>query len=466
MSSVHRITAALTPGTGFNPTDAIIALASPLGPGARAILRVSGTNLTPILQTAGLREFDPRQRRSRLTFTTPTLQGFFNVEVLSWSAPHSYTSQDLVEVHLPGIPPLVAWIMESMLAAGLRVALPGEFTLRAFLAGKLDLTQAEGVLGMISANSQEEMATAMSQMAGGLTRPLDRVRNEILFLLAEIEAGLDFAEDDISFLNTDEIARRVNIALEAITSTLGQFRLRRHSDLPFRVVLLGLPNAGKSSLFNALIGQTRSLVSPKAGTTRDYVTARMEYAGIIFELVDTAGLETPALEENSSRLTEQAQTISTIQTKSADLILLCCDCQSPVPEMLHPWLQSPITPVLPVWTKIDLCQAKEQPSDKKWHSTSTATNAGLQEVLTNITDQLRTNKQGGVLAPSVTRCRHHLEACREYLQGALALSKNKSYPELVALELRCALDELGRIVGAVYSEDLLDRIFSQFCIGK
>jgi tRNA modification GTPase len=386
------------------------------------------------------------------------------VEILLWQGPRTYTGQDIVELHLPGAPPLVQAVLEHLLASGLRLAQPGEFTLRAFLAGKLDLTQAEAVHGLIAAQNPEELRTALAQKTGGLARPLETVREELLYLLAQIEAGLDFAEEDLTFIQAEELTRRLGAARQRVEETLAQLQERRTADQPFRVVLVGLPNAGKSSLFNALVGKNAALVSPMAGTTRDYVSARITLDELSLELIDTAGLEEAAAFRDD--LQTQAQAARQEQTRQADLLLVCMDGQQPVSAALRPWLTATTVPVQPVWTKADQPHRQETMPEAGWLTTSAATGHGLVALRNSLADQARRSQTKTALSPSLTRCRTHLETCRDHLNEAWQLAQHNAYPELLALELRLALEELGHIVGAVYSEDLLDRVFSQFCIGK
>jgi tRNA modification GTPase len=465
MSMSSRSSAALTPGAPLDPQSPIIALASPPGPGARAILRLTGASLGDILQQSGILSA-PLAAVPRHSFTYILLACLscpLPVEILSWCAPRTYTGQDLVEIHLLGSPPLVQALMEHLLAHGFRLAQPGEFTLRAFLAGKLDLTQAEAVHGLITAKDQDELRTALAQLAGGLARPLDKMRDELLHLLAELEAGLDFADEDISFISGAEITRRLATCKKELEETDAQLEQRRTADQPFRVVFLGAPNAGKSSLFNALIGRDTALVSPVAGTTRDYVSAHIKWDDVEIELIDTAGEETLP----SDNLATQAQTMRREQAAQADLCLVCMDCREGVPPARRQSLQSHSSVLsIPVWTKGDLPHRLETMPETSWLLTSATTGLGIAALQARMVEQAHHHSRSSALAPSLTRCRSHLHECLEHVREAEKLAQHQAYPELLALELRLALDALGRIVGAVYTEDLLDRVFSQFCIGK
>ena len=441
-----------------DPQDTIVALSSAPGPGARAVVRLSGPRALPILTTlfhtpVGLRR-DVRRwypGEVRLAEVAAPLPA----DLFVWPAPHTYTGQDLLELHTVSCTPLVGLVVAGCLAAGARAALPGEFTLRGFLAGKLDLTRAEAVLGVIEAGNRDELKLALGQLAGGVTRPLQELRDDLLNLLADVEAALDFAEEDIQFVRQEELLHRLAKGLALVTLLGKQLRQRAVPDRPFRVVLAGRPNAGKSSLFNALAGGA-ALVSPEPGTTRDYLVKRLEVEGVALELVDTAGWA-----EEAEEIGAQAEQLGREQAAEADLLLLCIEAGTPPAEEDRILGTRPAgPPVLTVATKCDL--ALPGPG---LPATSAVTGAGLELLRTLLADRARAHRRPA-LAPSLSRCRHHVEACLGHLRRAHAVALEQDPPELLALELRGALDQLGEMAGAVCTDDLLDRIFSRFCIGK
>lgn len=434
----------------FNLDDTIVALSSAAGPGARAVVRLSGAASRSIadrfFRSRG--EITPGRRRWYAgEIHCPDIAVPLPADLYFWPAPFTYTGQDVAELHTLSCPPLVELLIAGLLRAGARAAGPGEFTLRAFLAGKLDLARAEAVLGVIESDNREELQQALAQLAGGLTGPLQGLREDLLNLLADLEAGLDFAEEDLHFVEPDELLKELGKGLAHLTLLQKQLERRSVSGRPFRVVLAGRPNAGKSSLFNALAGDAVALVSPQPGTTRDYLARRLMLNDMPVELIDTAGWQ-----EAADSIQEQSQSLGREQAEHAELVLLCVEAGQPVPELQRGWLA--------VATKCDL--AAPPPG---LLATSAVRGLGLDDLRARLAEHARAHRQPP-LAPSVSRCKHHVAACLARLRRAHEMVLFQDPPELLALEVRGALDELGEMVGAVYTEDLLDRIFSRFCIGK
>jgi tRNA modification GTPase len=437
-----------------DPQDTIVALASAPGPGGRAIVRLSGSAALSVA-----RKFFVGPEPAPGWFSTGALHldGVgqpLAADLYHWPQPRSYTGQDVVELHTVACPPLVDLLVAGCLSAGARAAQPGEFTMRAFLASKLDLTRAEAVLGVIAATSRDELKQALAQLAGGITRPLQELREDLLNLLADVEAALDFADEKHEFVGHDELLHRLTKGLALVTLLRRQLDQRTVGSRAFRVVLAGRPNAGKSSLFNALAGASAALVSAEPGTTRDYLVQRLEVSGTAIELIDTAGWRPGA-----NGIEGHAQKLGRQQAQQADLVLLCVEAGRANAEE-QTLLSSGDPPVVGVATKSDLHQPAEG-----WLATSTVTREGLPALRDLLADRARSLARPA-LAPSLSRCRHHVDACLDHLRRAHALALEEDPPELLALELRSGLEALGAMVGAVYTDDLLDRIFSRFCIGK
>lgn len=438
-----------------NPDDTIVALASAPGPGMRGIIRLSGPNVRAIVASVLDGSLDLTSAKRTLLRCQVRIPGVYSplpVVLHLGSAPRTYTGQDTAELHTISSPPLLDALIAALLNAGARAALPGEFTLRAFLAGKKDLPQAEAVLAVIEAGSPDELKQALAQLAGGVTQPLHGLREDLLNLLADVEAGLDFVDEDIEFVDKTQTLLRVSKGLAQVTLLQKQLDERSLSDRPFRVALVGEPNVGKSSLFNALAGLPVAIVSPIAGTTRDYLTRTLALKGTSIELIDTAGWQPVG-----NTIEEQAQTLGKAQARSADLLLWCRDATSVSMEIPTDFGG---LKVLTVETKCDLRDAATAGI-----ATSAKSGHGIRALLAMILEQARNANRGG-LAPSLSRCRHHVEACLKHLRAAHSIVLFDDPGELLALELRLALEQLGAMIGAVHTEDLLDRVFSRFCIGK
>jgi tRNA modification GTPase len=431
--------------------DTIVAVSSAPGPAARAIVRLSGRRGLSILATFCDASASAPMPPGEFVTTALRLAAFHSAvaaDIYYYKAPRTYTGQDLVEIHLISCQPMVDALIAACLNAGARAAGPGEFTMRAFLAGKLDLTRAEAVFGVIEASDRHELAQALTQLAGGLETPLRSVRDNLLNLLADLEAGLDFADEDIHFVQSDELLRQLTHALGHLTIVKKQLRERTVNRRPFRVVLAGKPNAGKSSLFNALLGKNTALVDAEAGTTRDYLEGELVLDNCTVQILDTAGVGIPLGDIDAS-----AQQLGQSESSHADFLLWCVAADDL-------GLQSPPTNALIVVTKSDL--ARSVPAQLK---TSARSGEGIAALRSLLVEQSRRSPRSS-LAPSVSRCAHHVEEGLQHLQHAHALVIEEGLPELVALQIRLAIESLGALVGAVFSNDLLDRIFSRFCIGK
>jgi tRNA modification GTPase len=465
-------------GTQLQLDDTIAALASAPGAAARGIVRISGPEAIVCLNSW----FEPNDRARWQTtrgaachaggLRLSGLPSPLNVLVYAWPNARSYTGQPLLEIHAPGSQPLLEAVLGRLFEAGVRPAHPGEFTLRAFLAGRIDLLQAEAVLGVIDAAEEQALETALRQLAGGISGRMARLRGDLIDLLADLEAGLDFVEDGIEFVSGADVLRRVQTAATAIEELLEQCRSRAQSIGRRRVVLAGLPNAGKSTLFNALLVRQAALVSSVAGTTRDYLSETVEWPGVIVELVDTPGWMLSELDV-AHDLTLATQSLAREQRQQADLIVWCSPADASEAERLEDLdlrrRELGPVPALTVCTKSDLAGGGSSfESDPATVRVSARTGSGLPELVERCSQLLGsgTTDRADIIASTAVRCGDSLASCRDALSRAALVAESTTGDEIVALEIREALEHLGRVLGTVYTDDILDRIFSRFCIGK
>jgi tRNA modification GTPase len=441
----------------LDANDTIAAVASPPGPGFRGLVRLSGPEALAIALSGfsgdGARHLPARAERREGALRMEGLRTPLPASIVLWPGRRTYTGQPVAEIHTLGSPPLVGLVLGHCLTRGARAAEPGEFTLRAFLNGRLDLTAAEAVLGVIDAANPAQLAAALEQLAGGLARPIGRLRDRLLDVLAHLEANLDFVDEpDVDPLGRAELTESLARSAAEVVTLAHRLTTRDRAEGHPRVVLVGPPNAGKSRLFNALVGESRALVSPAAGTTRDYLSALCTCDGLTVELIDTAGIEPAA-----TPIQDRAQSQRLEQSARADVILLCASFDTS-PTMVP----ARSGPAIRVWTKCDLANGPTG-----MIATSATSGAGLAELGAAIAAVIREQPADGDLpAGTAARCRDSLVQAGEALQSAAETLAVAAGDELVAIDLRQAIDELGKVVGATVTDDVLDRIFRRFCIGK
>jgi len=440
----------------FHPDDTIVALATARASGGRAIVRITGSNARSITETVFFADGHLAPRQMTIgELRLPNVHSPLPASCLYTQAPATYTGQDLIELHTISSPPLIDHLITTILNTGARAAHPGEFTLRGFLNGKRDLVQSEAVAAVIDARSNDELQLALAQLAGGVTTPLAGLREDMLNLLADLEAGLDFVNEDIEFVDRTQQLLRLGKALAQVMLVQKKLDARTLTSTRFRVVLVGEPNAGKSSLFNALLNQPHAIVSEEAGTTRDYLVQPLNLGDdLIIDLIDTAGRQSAL-----TPIETDAQRHALDQTRIAELVLWCVERTHLLTARPPADLDGRTT--LCIATKCDETALVPE----GWLATSAAIGEGIKALREIIAEHARSHAATG-LSPSQSRCRHHVDICLGHLRKAHSLVLFEDPTELIALELRLALEQIGELVGAVYTEDLLDRIFSRFCIGK
>ncbi len=444
------------------PADTIAALSSPSGTGAVALLRISGPAAKAVAESIFTGpSLVPRQAHfGKITAPDGSL---IDEVLLTWFAgPASYTGEDTVEITCHGGVLVTRQVLARILEAGARPAGPGEFTQRAFLNGKLDLTQAEAVMDVISAQTDRALKAAHRQLDGALGRTILALRDDLLGILAHVEAYIDFPEEDIDPDTGAALRQRLQSLTERhdqLHSTENQGRLLREG---VRTDNAGAPNAGKSSLLNRLLGTDRAIVSPTPGTTRDTIEEVISLGGFPLRLIDTAGLRpsSPDPVEEAGMARTQSQLLT------ADLILEVVDASQPPGDRLPPDSAAPARRVL-VLHKSDL------PRHPAWDPAdgipaSSLDGSGFDALTKRILEIIQSG--GGAFEQSEVAVNARHQAClrraRQAMQDALAEFSAGTSVEFTALELRLALEALGEIIGHVDTEDLLGVIFSQFCIGK
>ncbi len=453
--------------------DTIAAIATPLGEGGIGVVRVSGPGALEVAARI-FRSSSHKDPRQFPTYTIhhghivdPATQGVVDeVLLLLMRAPRSYTGEDVVEIHGHGGRVPLQAILRLALRHGARSALPGEFTRRAFLNGRLDLAQAEAVLDIVQAKTEAGLIAAMRQLKGGLSERIQGIRQEAVSLLATLEAAIDFPEEDLEFPDAGEVEKglcRIEEVIIRLLRTAREGRLLRQGA---RVVIAGRPNVGKSSLLNALLQEERAIISPLPGTTRDTVEEEIEIQGFSVRLIDTAGLRA----EGRDPIEREGLRRTRLALERADLTLVVLDGSAGVTaEDLVVWRETEGARRLVV-NKIDLPQVlspdryREQLQVEPLF-TSAKTGEGIEEVKREIGRALGGEMQEEVVLVGV-RHREALERAKGHLEVARhALGVGHSL-ELVALDVRGAVDVLGEILGERVTEEVLDQIFQNFCIGK
>lgn len=451
--------------------DTIAAVATAPGTGAVAVLRVSGRDARAIT-TRVLRgprgdqatpPFDSHRATLAVLCEPDGGAAIDQVLVLPMLAPRSFTGEDVVEIHCHGSALITDHALRALLAAGARAARPGEFTERAFLNGKLDLCQAEAVADLIEASSEAGRAAAWQHLAGSLSRQVVALRDAILDARALVEAHLDFPEDDLPASVEQEITSGLDAVIARIAALGATFERGRLAREGIRVALVGKPNVGKSSLLNAILGRERALVSAEAGTTRDYLEEPAALGALRLLLCDTAGLRDDASTIERAGIERTRDVMAT-----ADVVVVVLDASRPLDAMDRAALAaSEDRRRIVVRNKSDLASAwADDPSMPK---VSARTGVGLEALGEAIARVLPSSHPEPAGEPVVvTRARHHeaLRAASAALDGARRALSSGLGLEIASCELQVALLELDRLVGASDVEDLLDRIFSRFCIGK
>ncbi len=446
-----------------SPSDTIVALATPEGNAALGVVRISGDNAWDIAAAAtanpeGFQRLKPREAKL-MRVTGESGDVLDQAVVLPWRGPSSYTGDDMVEFFCHGGRELLRLVVRRLTGLGARPAEPGEFTLRAFLNGKLSLDQSEAVAALIEARTEVAVRVAARLQGGGLRSEIQELADHLVDILSRIELELDFIEEDIKLEPRTAAAKKVK-ALSRRTSELqNQFRAGRFLRNGAVVVIGGAPNVGKSTLFNRLAGYDRAIVSDTPGTTRDYLDVNLDWDGVPIRLFDTAGLHDAkdavekSGEERARGLHEDADCVIWLMSPP--------EYESPPERLCH------ISRLITAVNKIDLLQGdvSRETSDSD-AAISALTGKGIDELCRKATQLLLEGYDPGELLLVEERHANLLKRSTESMEAALSLIESEEGAELIATELRLALNALEEITGRITSEDLLKHIFSRFCIGK
>ena len=459
----------------YNTSDTIVALATPMGAGALAVVRLSGAQALSITNQCVHKPIPAEPRRVHFRhFLNANQELLDQVVVTFFQAPASYTGEDVVEISAHNNPLIVKGIIEETLRHGARVAEPGEFTYRAFLNGKMDLTQAEAVAEVIAARTRQSLTHSLRHLTGVLRDRILAIKQDVVNYLSLLEINLDFSDEEIEALPREELARRLDTTIERLRQLMHTYSYGKLLEEGIRILFMGRPNVGKSSLLNRLVGEERAIVSDIPGTTRDYIEAQAQLDGLLIRAVDTAGVrQTPdAIEalgiERTLRQAEQADVVAAVFEAPAPPQ----DDDQVLKSRLLTW-QAEQRHAVVLLNKVDRGEHGAWATFLKDLSypvvrISAKTGKGMdafREALLRVFEQERALEHEDVVVTS-ERHRDALQRALEALEGAREGIAAGISDEFLAADIRSALSALGEIVGETTPQDLLNHIFSNFCIGK
>ena len=450
-------------------------LVEPCGAGAPARERPSSTMIAQAMSTPNAAQFDLSAvnisaDKSRAGTPGPDQQRIDEVVVTYFATPHSYTTDDLIEISAHGSPVVLRHIVEMCVDAGARLAEPGEFTMRAFLNGRIDLAQAEAVRDLIDSQTLYQAKVAAQQLEGALSKRLQPIKQRLVELIAILEAGIDFAEDDVSVLPDTKILDQIAAVRTLLEQLSASFAYGKIVHEGLTLAIVGRPNVGKSSLFNRLVERERAIVTATPGTTRDLVSETVAIGGIPVKLVDTAGIRHALDEAESIGIRKSMEALA-----DADLVLVVLDASQPLAHEDDELLQQAQTrPMVLVRNKSDLVNEGSASNPRKESGTLTAISTsaingtGIAELRAEILRHF--GGEGGTPAEAgfLTNVRHHglIKDSLSALDAATKAVAGKIPHEMLLLDLYNALRPLDAITGATTTDDILNLIFSTFCIGK
>ncbi|HKD83540.1 MAG TPA: tRNA uridine-5-carboxymethylaminomethyl(34) synthesis GTPase MnmE [Terriglobales bacterium] len=457
--------------------DTIVAIATPPGRGGVGVVRVSGPEARaiarPMLRLAQGHELEAARAHFGELIDPATGERIDEVVATFFAKPHSYTTDDVVEISCHGSPVVLRHVVEMAISAGARLAEPGEFTMRAFLNGRIDLTQAEAVRDLIDSQTLYQAQVAARQLDGSLSKRLQPIKQKLLELIATMEAGVDFAEDDVAVIPDEQILVRIAAVRAPLEELLASFAYGKVVHEGLTLAIVGRPNVGKSSLFNRLVERERAIVTATPGTTRDLVTETVAIGGIPVRLVDTAGLRAAADEAESIGVRKSLEALA-----DADLVLVLRDASRgeqrslTEDELRHDERLLELVSgrqAIVVWNKVDLATDGNfgENEDHPTVAVSALTGKGvegLRSTILQIVGGDGVQQEHGLLT-NIRQKQLVSDALKALDKAAGALPQRIPH-EMILLDLYSALRPLDEITGATTSDDILNLIFSSFCIGK
>jgi len=450
----------------MNLDDTIVAISTPPGRGGIGVVRLSGAEAraiaAPLLKLR--RELEAGRAIFGELIEPKTGDRIDEVVVTFFQKPHSYTTDDLIEISAHGSPVVLRHIVELAMERGARLAEPGEFTMRAFLNGRIDLTQAEAVRDLIDSQTLYQARVAAQQLEGALSKRIQPVKQKLVELIALMEAGVDFAEDDVPVLASEIILTRIAEVRAALAELERSFSYGKLVHEGLTLAIVGRPNVGKSSLFNRLVERERAIVTATPGTTRDLVSETVAIGGIPVKLVDTAGIRHALDEAESIGIRKSMEALA-----DADMVLVVLDASQPAQaedaELLR---QVEQRTALVVLNKIDVCGGVAREVGQPAIATSAVTGAGIEdlraEILRRISGEHGLQPEAGFLT-NLRQANAVMESIRS-LDAAAGSTKADVPHEMILLDLYGSLRQLDEITGATTADDILNLIFGSFCIGK
>ncbi|QPH40380.1 tRNA uridine-5-carboxymethylaminomethyl(34) synthesis GTPase MnmE [Pedobacter endophyticus] len=452
----------------MNNQDTIIALSTPQGSGAIGVIRLSGPDAIALTNSVFAGKDLEQQASHTLHFGLIKDGEQLIDEVVAglFVAPKSYTKENVVEISCHGSNYIIQQIINLLVAKGARAAKPGEFTLRAFLNGAFDLSQAEAVADLIASNSKASHDVAMQQMRGGFATELKGLREQLIHFASMIELELDFAEEDVEFANREQLKNLVNRISVVLRRLIGSFEMGNVIKNGVPIVIAGKPNVGKSTLLNALLNEERAIVSDIAGTTRDTIEDELTIGGVVFRFIDTAGIR------DTADIIEALGVERTLEKmKLAKLIIYMADASQTIAEIEEQvkGLKQLQIPYLIIVNKADLIDADRRKALESMDAVliSARDKVGIEELKVTLLEQVNLHHIN-TDETLVTNVRHveALKQTENALQRVMDNVDNPVTSDFLAMDIKQALHYLGEITGTVTTDDLLENIFTKFCIGK